>query len=101
MAAVRYFTCNNEPRTSGMTEGGWDRPHDRARTLRERDGNNEPLAEGNEDDDDKYDEDGNIFNNDNEYAVGLAVSMSPSTRATTSMKLSALPPREHALRVNG
>ncbi len=30
-----------------MTEGGWDRPHDRARSLGERDGNDE----GNEDDD--------------------------------------------------
>ncbi len=39
-----------------MIEGGWDRPHDRARTLGERDGNDE----GNEDDDDEYSEDGDI-----------------------------------------
>ncbi len=39
-----------------MIEGGWDRPHDRARTLGERDGNDE----GNEDDDDKYGKDGDI-----------------------------------------
>ncbi len=39
-----------------MTEGGWDRPHDRARTFGERDGNDE----GDEDDDDKYGEDGDI-----------------------------------------
>ncbi len=39
-----------------MTEGGWDRPHDRARSLGERDGNDE----GNEDDDDKYGKDGDI-----------------------------------------
>ena len=32
-------------------EGGWDRPPNRVRTLRERDGNNEPLAEGDEDND--------------------------------------------------
>ncbi len=38
-----------------------DRPRDRARTLGERDGNNELLAEGDNDDDDKYGEDGNIL----------------------------------------
>ncbi len=71
----------------GMTKGGWDRLRNYARTFWERDGNNEPLAEGNNDDDDEYDEDGNIPNDDDEYAVGLMVSTSPSTRATTSMKL--------------
>jgi hypothetical protein len=40
-------------------EGGWDSPRNRERTLRERNGNDETLAEGN-DDDDKYNEDGNI-----------------------------------------
>ncbi len=49
-----------------MIEGGWDRPHDRARTLGERDGNNE----GNKDDDDKYGKDGNIPDDDDEYAGG-------------------------------
>jgi hypothetical protein len=47
----------------GVTEGGWDRPYNRARTLREHDGNDEPLAEGNDNDDnddDKYNKDGNI-----------------------------------------
>ena len=39
-----------------MTEGGWDRPHNRARSLGERDGN----EEGDEDDDDEYGEDGDI-----------------------------------------
>ena len=42
----------------GVTEGGWDRPHDRARSLGERDGNDE----GDEDDDDEYGKDGNIPN---------------------------------------
>ncbi len=37
-------------------EGGWDRPHDSARTLGEHDGNDK----GNKDDDDKYGKDGNI-----------------------------------------
>ena len=47
-----------------MTEGGWDRPHDRARSLGERDGNDEGDEDGNdegdEDDDDEYGEDGDI-----------------------------------------
>ncbi len=37
-------------------EGGWDRPHDRARSLGEHDGNDK----GDEDDDDEYGKDGNI-----------------------------------------
>ncbi len=53
----------------GVTEGGWDRPHDCARTLGEHDGNNEPLAEGDEDDDDEYGKDGDIPNDDDEYTV--------------------------------
>ena len=52
-----------------MTEGGWDRPRDRARTLRERDGNDEPLAEGDNNYDDEYCEDGDIPDDDDEYAV--------------------------------
>jgi hypothetical protein len=64
MAAVQYFTRNNQPKTSSMMEGGWDRPHNRARTLRECDGNDKHLSEGNDDDDDdEYHEDGNIPNN--------------------------------------
>jgi hypothetical protein len=39
---------------AGVTEGGWDRSCDRARTLGECDGNGKPLAEGNEDDNNKY-----------------------------------------------
>ncbi len=56
MAAVRYFTCNNQPKTRGRDGGGWHRPHNRARTFGEPDGNDE----GDKDDDDKYGEDGNI-----------------------------------------
>jgi hypothetical protein len=37
-------------------EGGWDRPHNHARTLGECDGNNE----GNKDGDKVYGKDGNI-----------------------------------------
>ncbi len=56
---------------AGMMEGGWDRPHNRARTLGECNGNNEPLAEGNNDNNDKYGKDGNIPDNNNKYAVGI------------------------------
>ncbi len=56
---------------AGVMEGGWDRPRDRARMLGEHDGNNEPLAEGNDNDDNKYDEDGNIATANDEYAIGV------------------------------
>ncbi len=49
-----------------MTEGGRDRPHDRARTLGERDGNDK----GDKDDDIEYGEDSNIPDDDDEYAGG-------------------------------
>jgi hypothetical protein len=39
--------------------------------LGERDGNNEPLAEGNKDNDNKYGKDGNIPEEDKEYTVGI------------------------------
>ncbi len=55
----------------GVTEGGWDRPRDCARTLGERDGNDEPFAEGDDNDYDKYGEDGNISNDNNKYAIGI------------------------------
>ncbi len=54
-----------------MTEGRWDRPRDRARGLGERDGNDEPLAEGNDDNDNEYSKDGDIANDDDEYTVGV------------------------------
>jgi hypothetical protein len=52
-----------------VTEGGWDTPRDCARMLGERDGNDEPLAEGDEVKDDEYGEDGDIPDDDDEYAV--------------------------------
>jgi hypothetical protein len=67
-----------------MTDGGWDSPCDRARTLEERDGNDDPLAEGNEDNDDKYGKDGNIPDNETNTPLASTVSVSPLTRATTS-----------------
>jgi hypothetical protein len=56
MAAVQFFSRNNQPKHAGVMEGGWDRLHNHARTLGERDGN----GEGNEDEDNKYGKDGNI-----------------------------------------
>ncbi len=58
----------------GVTEGGWDRPRDRARTLGERDGPNEPLAEGNNDNDDEYSKDGDIPDDNNEYTLRASYS---------------------------
>ncbi len=67
-----------------MTEGGWDRPRDHARTLRESDGNNEPLAEGNDDDDDKYDKDSDIPNDSAPPAESIACLHSESQPASVS-----------------
>ncbi len=54
---------------AGVMEGGWDRPRDRARTLGERDGNNKPLTENDEEDDNEYGKDGDIPSDDDEYTI--------------------------------
>ncbi len=54
-----------------VTEGGWDRLHDHVRMLGERDGNDKPLAESNKDDNGKYGKDGNILNDNDNYAIGI------------------------------
>ena len=86
---ILHATTNQK--TRGHDEGGWGRPCNHSRTIGEQDGNNKPLVEddGNDDKDDEYDEDGDIPNDDDEYAVGLTVSMSPSTRTTTNMLLAS------------
>jgi hypothetical protein len=61
-----FFHTTTNQKHVGVTEGGWDRPHNCARTLGERDGNDE----GNKDDTDKYGKDGNIPNDDDKYAGG-------------------------------
>ncbi len=65
---ILHTTTNQKH--AGVMEGGWDRPRDRARTLGERHGNDEPLAEGDDDNDDKdeYGKDGDIPDDDDEYA---------------------------------
>jgi hypothetical protein len=49
---ILHATTNQKH--AGMTEGGWHRPHNRARTFGERDGNDK----GDEDDEDEYGKDG-------------------------------------------
>ena len=56
---------------AGLMEGAWDRPRNHVRMLGEHDGNNEPLAEGNNDNNDKYGKDGNIPDDDDKYAIGI------------------------------
>jgi hypothetical protein len=63
-------------------EGGWDRLRDCVRTLREHDGNNEPLSEGNNNDDDKYDEGGDIPNDSAPPAESIARLRPASQRAS-------------------
>ncbi len=66
-----------------MKEGEGDRPRDRARTLREHERNDEPLAEGDDNNDvnDEYDEDGDIPNNSAPPAESIARSRPESQRA--------------------
>jgi hypothetical protein len=65
---ILHATTNQKQ--AGMMEGGWDRPCNHARMLRERDGNDKPLVEGNDDNNNKYNKDSDIPNNNNEYAIG-------------------------------
>jgi hypothetical protein len=66
MSGSIFFQATTNQKQAGMTEGGWDRPHDRARTLGERDGNDE----GDEDDNDEYGKNGDIPDDDDKYAGG-------------------------------
>ncbi len=65
-------------------EGGWDRPHNHARTLGERDGNDE----GDKDDDKEYGEDGNIPDDDNKYAGGRQMRKKYTTTSQNHAGLS-------------
>jgi hypothetical protein len=69
-----FCPATTNQKHAGMTEGGWDRPRDRVRTLGERDGNDEPLAEGDEDKDDEYGKDGDIPDDDIENALRASYS---------------------------
>jgi hypothetical protein len=74
-------------------EGGWDRPRDCARMLRERDGNNKPLAEGDKNgDNDAYSKDGDIPDDEDEYAVGAGSVNDPLDKGSDECDtLSAAP----------
>ncbi len=55
-----FFHATTNQKHAGATEGGWGRPHYRARTSGEHDGNNK----GDEDDKDEYGKDGDILDDD-------------------------------------
>ena len=65
-APKRRKNATTNQKHAGLTEGGWDRLHNRARTLGECDGNNK----GNKDDDKEYSKDGNIPDDYDKYAGG-------------------------------
>jgi hypothetical protein len=71
MTAVQHLHATTNQKHAGMMEGGWDRPRNHARTLGGRDGNDESLAEGNDNNNDKYGKDGDIPNDDDKYAIGV------------------------------
>ncbi len=60
--SIFCHTTTNQ-KHAGVMEGGWDMPRVRARNLGEHDGNDEPLAEGDDDKDDEYRKDGDITDN--------------------------------------
>ncbi len=77
-------------------KGGWDRPRDHARTSGERDGNDKPLAKGYDDDNDEYGKDGNIPDEDNEYAIGIDGVNKPLDKGNKECDtLSAAPARAY------
>ncbi len=55
---ILHATTNQKQ--AGVTKGGWD-----CEAVRERDGNDKPLAEGDEDNDDEYEKHGDIPNDGN------------------------------------
>jgi hypothetical protein len=70
-----FFHATTNQKHAGVIEGGWDRPHNRARTLGERDGNDK----GDEDDDDEYGKDGNIPDDDDKYTGGCQTTKKYTT----------------------
>jgi hypothetical protein len=74
-------------------EGGWDRPHNRARTLGEYDGNNK----GNKDDDKEYGKDGDIPDDYDKYASGCQTT---ENYTTTNQKYAGLTGERRDMRRN-
>ncbi len=77
-----FFHVTTNQKHAGVTEGGWDRPHNRARTLGECDGNDE----GNKDDNKEYGEDGNIPNDYDKYAGGRQMTKKITQQPTKNMQ---------------
>jgi hypothetical protein len=90
---ILYATTNQKH--AGVMKGGWDRPCDCARTLGERDGNDEPLAEGDDDNNNnEYGNDGDIPNDDNEFPIGVGSVNEPLDEGNDDCgTLSAAPAR--------
>ncbi len=70
-----FFQATTNQKHVGLMEGGWDRPHNHARTLEGCDGNNK----GNKDDNKEYHEDGDIPNDYNKYAGGRQTTKNYTT----------------------
>jgi hypothetical protein len=70
-----FFHVTTNQKHASLTEGGWDRPHNRARTLGECDGNNE----GNKDDDKEYSKDVDIPEDYDKYAGGRKMTKNYTT----------------------
>jgi hypothetical protein len=82
-------------------EGGWDRPLNHARMLGERDGKDEPLAEGNNGNNDESGKHGNIPNNNKEYAVGIDGVNEPLDKGNNECDTLSAAPARASLRVSG
>jgi hypothetical protein len=76
-----------------LTEGGWDRPHNRARTLGECAGNDE----GNKYDDKEYSKDGDIPGDYDKYAGGCQTT---KNYTTTNQKHAGLTGERQDMRRN-
>ncbi len=88
-----FFHVTTNQKHAGLTEGGWDRPHNHARTLGECDGNDE----GNKDEDKEYGEDSNILNNFNKYTGGCQTT---KNYITTNQKHAGLRGERRDMRRN-
>jgi hypothetical protein len=70
MATVQYFHATTNKKHAGVTEEGWDRMPDRAGTLREGNSIVLDLLSRSKLDPLKYAKEGNIANDNDEYAIG-------------------------------
>ncbi len=78
----------------GVMEEGQDWLHSNAKTLGEGDGNNEPIAEGDNNDNDKYDKDGGIADDDNKYTIGVDGVNEPLDKGNNKYDTLSAPPTQ-------